>query len=116
MIVAKCNENGNRQLVLLLRIDLSSAEIGMSNRPSIDTKFQFVFGANDMDCLAIVLASIGVDVRDAVLQLMGNCLSVLTQTYPGCAKYGIPNTIVEAGLPEQILSITEISRQDVPRA
>jgi chemotaxis response regulator CheB len=115
MIMAKCSEYRDRLLEILLRIALSSAEGGMSNTQTIDTRFQSDCSENIMKYLAIALTAIGMAVRDVVLQLKRYGLSVWSQAYPGCAVCGMPDVIIEARLPDRISLITEISRQVVPR-
>lgn len=115
MIMAKCNEYGDRLLEFLLRITLGSAEIGMSNKPWIYTGLRSGSNENDMKYLVIFLTVISSAVLGVVLQSERCGLFVLSHAYPCCAVFGVPDEVVETGLPERISFITEMSRRVVSR-
>ena len=79
-------------------------------KPSIDVSFQSISNLYGKKSLAIVLTGMGSDGRAGAAQLKKCGSSVWAQDKESCVVYGMPHAVVEAGLVDRILPITEIAR------
>lgn len=79
-------------------------------KPSVDVSFNSVSSIYGRNALAIVLTGMGADGREGAAQLKKGGSSVWAQDEQSCVVYGMPQAVVEAGLADRILPITEIAR------
>jgi len=80
-------------------------------KPCVDVSFQSISSVYGKSSLAIVLTGMGYDGRAGAAQLKKSGSSIWAQDEQSCVVYGMPHAVVEAGLVDRILPITEIARQ-----
>lgn len=80
-------------------------------RPSADILFKSVAQQYEKSrILAIVLTGMGSDGMEGVAELKKKCCCYcITQSEESCVVYGMPRSVVEAGLGDEILNIGEIA-------
>jgi two-component system chemotaxis response regulator CheB len=99
-------ENNGGKKILRVR----SSSLGEQYRPSVDVSFQSVNMAYGKNCLAIILTGMGKDGREGAAHLKKRGSSIWVQDERSCVVYGMPQAVVDAGLADRILPITEIAR------
>jgi two-component system chemotaxis response regulator CheB len=107
---------GGKQMVIEERAGKRVVRIRNSNaneqyKPSVDVSFQSVSNVYGKSCLAIILTGMGADGREGASYLKKSGSTVWAQDEHSCVVYGMPHAIVEAGLADRVLPITEIARQ-----
>ena len=70
-------------------------------RPSVDTLFQSAADAYGSRVLGIVMTSMGADGREGAAWIKAKGGTVLTESEASCVVYGMPRSIVEAGLSDE---------------
>jgi two-component system chemotaxis response regulator CheB len=70
-------------------------------RPSVDTLFQSAADAYGARVLGIVMTGMGSDGRDGAAWIKAKGGMVLTESEASCVVYGMPRSIVEAGLSDE---------------
>lgn len=82
-------------------------------RPSADILFSSVanmFGNKNI--LAVILTGMGSDGKNGILELKQKCnCYCITQSEKTCVVYGMPKSICESGLSDEIIDIGNISRR-----
>ena len=81
-----------------VRARLSIEPAGTPHRPSVDVLFKSaaeIFGAR---ALAVVMTGMGNDGRDGAAWVKAQGGTVLTEAEASCVVYGMPRSVVEAGL------------------
>lgn len=79
-------------------------------RPSVDATFISVAECYGKHSLSIVLTGMGADGRQGAAMLKRCGSPVWAQDEQSCVVYGMPQAVVQAGLADRILSVTEIAR------
>ena len=107
---------GGKQMLIEEHAGAKVLRIRSSNpneqyKPSVDVSFRSVANAFGKSCLAIILTGMGADGREGASILKKDGSAVWAQDEHSCVVYGMPHAIVEAGLADRILPITEIARQ-----
>lgn len=95
------------------RIRLEKSEPVCGVRPSADVLFASAASAYEkMNVLAVVLTGMGKDGTDGVAALKEktNCRCI-TQGEGSCVVYGMPRSICESGLSDEVFDIEEIAEQ-----
>ena len=70
-------------------------------RPSVDTLFQSAADAYGSRVLGIVMTGMGADGREGAAWIKAKGGTVLTESEASCVVYGMPRSIVEAGLSDE---------------
>lgn len=91
-----------------LTIVVSEGEAGLNYRPSVDVTFRSVAAALPGRSLAIILTGMGADGREGARALKAGGSEIWAQNEATCVVYGMPASIVEAGLADRILSLSEV--------
>jgi len=78
-------------------------------RPSVDITFTHAARAFPGQVLAVVLTGMGADGREGARILKQGNSTVWAQNEATCVVYGMPMAIIEAGLADQILALSEIA-------
>lgn len=89
-----------------IRVEEATAE--QIYKPSVDVAFGSaaqVFGAS---VLAVVLTGMGADGREGARALVADGATVWAQDEESCVIYGMPKAVVDAGLSERVVSLTEL--------
>jgi two-component system chemotaxis response regulator CheB len=82
----------------VVRVHLDARPLDTAHRPSVDVMFQSaaeVFGAR---VLGAVLTGMGSDGREGSAWIKARGGQVVTESEPSCVVYGMPRSVVEAGL------------------
>ena len=91
-----------------LRIEISDGEPSLNYRPSVDITFNSVARVLPGRSLAIVLTGMGADGREGARTMKAGGAAVWAQDEASCVVYGMPASIVEAGLADRILPLSEV--------
>jgi len=107
---------GGRQLVLEEKADGPLVKIRDSNeneqyKPSVDITYKSVSEIYGKEVLAIVLTGMGSDGRDGAALLKSKGSEVWAQDEHSCIVFGMPHAVIDAGLADRVLPITEIAHQ-----
>jgi two-component system chemotaxis response regulator CheB len=90
----------------ILRVrDSSDAE---HYKPSVDTSLDSLVSVYPGEVLAIILTGMGADGREGVRRLKQSGAQVWAQDEASCVVYGMPMAVVEAGLADQVLPLSQI--------
>jgi len=107
---------GGRQLVLEDKAGRPSVKIRDSNeneqyKPSVDITYKSVSEIYGKDALAIILTGMGSDGRDGAALLKRSGSAIWAQDEHSCIVFGMPHAVIDAGLADRVLPITEIAHQ-----
>lgn len=90
------------------RIKITDSEPGTIYKPSVDICFQSAAGVLRGQVLAVVLTGMGADGREGTRTLKGLGAQVWAQDAASSVVYGMPAAVAEAGLADDILTLTEV--------
>ena len=104
---------GGRQLLVeqrngLVRARVIDGDPAMHYRPSVDITFASVAKAYAGKALAVVLTGMGADGREGARLLKQGGATVWAQDEQSCVIYGMPAAVVEAGLADRVLALSDI--------
>ncbi|MHB8346435.1 MAG: protein-glutamate methylesterase/protein-glutamine glutaminase [Acidiferrobacterales bacterium] len=104
---------GGRQLLLETRregavVRVHDSESSQHYHPSLDVTFSSAASAFPGKVLAVVLTGMGADGREGARALKGSGSTVWAQDEASCAIYGMPMAVAEAGLADQVISLSDI--------
>jgi two-component system chemotaxis response regulator CheB len=88
-----------------VRVHLDARPLDTAHRPSVDVMFQSaaeIFGAR---VLGAVLTGMGSDGREGSAWIKARGGQVVTESEPSCVVYGMPRSVVEAGLSDTSASL-----------
>jgi two-component system chemotaxis response regulator CheB len=80
-------------------------------RPSVDISLKSVSNIYGSSALAVILTGMGADGREGSSALKKGGSSVWAQDKQTCIVYGMPQAVVDAGLADRVLPISEIAQQ-----
>jgi len=85
------------------------------HRPAVDVLFQSAAEVYNDRVLGVVLTGMGSDGRDgaAWIKARGGC--ILTESEETCVVYGMPRSVVEAGLSDAVIPLPRIARAIMER-
>ena len=81
---------------VLARLDLRPLD--MPHRPSVDVMFQSAADVYGARTLGVVMTGMGSDGRDGAAWIKARGGQILTEAEQSCVVYGMPRSVVEAGL------------------
>jgi len=104
---------GGKQMVLDQRagrttVRITESEPGQNYKPSVDVTFTSVARIFPGQALAVVLTGMGADGREGARLMKQGGSSVWAQDEASCVVYGMPAAIVDAGLADAVLPLSEI--------
>jgi two-component system chemotaxis response regulator CheB len=104
---------GGKQMVLEQRagrtlVRITESAPGQNYKPSVDVTFNSVARIFPGQVLAVVLTGMGADGREGARLLKQGGSNVWAQDEASCVVYGMPAAIVEAGLADAVLPLSEI--------
>ena len=104
---------GGKQMVLDQRagrttVRITESDPGQNYKPSVDVTFSSVARIFPGQTLAVVLTGMGADGREGARLLKQGGSSVWAQDEASCVVYGMPAAIVDAGLADAVLPLSEI--------
>ena len=91
---------------LVLQVTARPAET--LHRPSVDVTFRSFAETAGGETLAVVLTGMGSDGTEGVRALKGKGAHAIAQDAPSCVVYGMPRSVVEAGLADRVLPLEKI--------
>jgi two-component system chemotaxis response regulator CheB len=87
-------------------IHLSSTPLEKPHRPSVDVLFRSAADTFKSRILAIVMTGMGDDGKEVAAWVKAQGGKVLTEAEESCVIYGMPRSVVEAGLSDLAVSLT----------
>ena len=104
---------GGKQMLLEHRggrvvVRIGESEPGQNYKPSVDVTFTSVAKLFAGQTLAVVLTGMGADGREGARLLKQGGSSVWAQDEASCVVYGMPAAIVDAGLADAVLPLSDI--------
>ncbi len=91
---------------LVLHVTARPAET--LHRPSVDVTFRSLAETAGGETLAVVLTGMGSDGTEGVRALKDKGAHAIAQDAPTCVVYGMPRSVVEAGLADRVLPLERI--------
>ena len=79
------------------------------HRPSVDVMTQSVAEADGGKSLGVILTGMGHDGLEGMTQMKRKGATILAQDEASCVVYGMPRSVVEAGLADKVLPLDEIA-------
>jgi two-component system chemotaxis response regulator CheB len=112
---------GGKQMELEKRgakwvVRIKEALPGENYKPCVDTTFCSAAKFDPKKTLAIIMTGMGSDGAEACKLLKMNGATVWVQNEKTCVVYGMPASVVEAGVADSVLSIDEIGENLARRA
>lgn len=84
---------------------------GQTYKPSVDITFSSISAAYPGHVLGVILTGMGADGREGARLLKSVGSAVWVQDEQSCVVYGMPMAVAEAGLADQVMSLTDIGTQ-----
>jgi two-component system, chemotaxis family, protein-glutamate methylesterase/glutaminase len=85
------------------------------HRPSIDVLFQSAADVYGERVLGVVMTGMGVDGREGAAWIKARGGAVLTESEETCVVYGMPRSVVEAGLSDEAIPLDRLAATIVER-
>jgi two-component system, chemotaxis family, protein-glutamate methylesterase/glutaminase len=98
-----------------VRIRLDVSPLDTPHRPSVDVLFQSAADAYGDRVLALVMTGMGDDGRQGAAWIKARGGHVLTEAEETCVVYGMPRSIVEAGLSDASVPLDRLTEAIVER-
>ncbi len=89
--------------------------LDMPHRPSVDVLFHSAADVFDSRVLGVVMTGMGSDGRDGAAWIKARGGSILTEAEETCVVYGMPRSVVEAGLSDRVFPIDDMARAIMER-
>ena len=84
-------------------------------RPSVDALFHSAAEVYGSRVLGIVMTGMGSDGREGAAWIKAKGGSILTETEASCVVYGMPRSVVEAGLSDESVPLERIAQAIMER-
>lgn len=97
--------NGSGEVVTRLGV----RPLDTPHRPSVDVLFQSAAGVFGDRVLAVVMTGMGADGRDGAAWIKARGGTVLTEAEDTCVVYGMPRSVVEAGLSDEAVPLHQLT-------
>jgi two-component system, chemotaxis family, protein-glutamate methylesterase/glutaminase len=85
------------------------------HRPSVDVLFQSAAEVYDSRVLGVIMTGMGADGRDGAAWIKARGGGIITEAEESCVVYGMPRSVVEAGLSDRVSPIETIARAIMER-
>ena len=92
-------------------ITLHEGPLENNCRPAVDVLFRSVARIYRRDALAVILTGMGQDGLIGCQHIKEAGGTVIAQERPGCAVWGMPGAVVDAGLASSVLSLEGIAKE-----
>jgi two-component system chemotaxis response regulator CheB len=103
----------NTEGAVVTRLDVTPLDT--PHRPSIDVLFQSAAEVYGDRVLGIVMTGMGVDGRDGAAWIKARGGAVLTESEETCVVYGMPRSVVEAGLSDDVVPLDRLAASILER-
>ena len=98
-----------------VRTHLDVRPLDTPHRPSVDVLFHSAADVYGGRVLAVVMTGMGADGREGSAWIKAKGGEVITEAEESCVVYGMPRSIVEAGLSDQSVSLADIPQAIMDR-
>jgi two-component system, chemotaxis family, protein-glutamate methylesterase/glutaminase len=85
------------------------------HRPSVDVLFQSAAEVYDGRVLGVVMTGMGADGREGAAWIKARGGRMLTEAEETCVVYGMPRSVVEAGLSDGVFPLDEMAEAIMER-
>lgn len=92
-----------------VRAELSMAPLDKIHRPSVDVLFRSAAEVFHDRVLGVVMTGMGDDGKEGAAWIKAQGGTVLTEAESSCVIYGMPRSVVEAGLSDAAVSLSEMT-------
>ncbi|MBK1674026.1 chemotaxis response regulator protein-glutamate methylesterase [Ectothiorhodospira shaposhnikovii] len=92
------------------RIRITESAPEQHYRPSVDVTFNSAAAAFRGDALAIIMTGMGADGREGARLLKSRGSKIWAQDEESCVVYGMPAAVVDAGLADRVLPLSQIGK------
>lgn len=89
----------------VVRVHLESRPFDVLHRPSVDVMFQSAADVYGDRVLGVVMTGMGSDGKQGAAWIKSRGGKIFTEAESSCVVYGMPRSIVEAGLSDQVISL-----------
>jgi two-component system, chemotaxis family, protein-glutamate methylesterase/glutaminase len=86
-------------------VHLDMRPLDMAHRPSVDVLFQSAAETFGARVLGVVMTGMGSDGREGSAWIKARGGQIVTESEPSCVVYGMPRSVVEAGLSDTTASL-----------
>jgi two-component system, chemotaxis family, protein-glutamate methylesterase/glutaminase len=93
----------------IVRTHLDVRPLDTAYRPSVDTLFQSAADVYGPRVLGVVMTGMGSDGREGSAWIKAKGGAILTEAESSCVVYGMPRSIVEAGLSDGVVDLDAIA-------
>ncbi len=104
LILSKSNQN---QMIL----EITNTPPVNSCRPSVDVLFESVSKYYKNNVLSVIMTGMGADGTEGVRVLKSSGCYSITQSEESCVVYGMPRAVIEAGLSDEIVKLSDLSKR-----
>ena len=94
---------------------LSVQPIEKAHRPSVDVLFESAATAYRSKVLGVVMTGMGDDGKQGAAWIKSQGGSILTESENSCVIYGMPRSVVEAGLSDAQIGLDDLAQQIIKR-
>ena len=94
----------------LVRTALSLRPIEVAHRPSVDVLFQSAAKAFGGRVLGVVMTGMGSDGREGAAWIKARGGAIYTESEQSCIVYGMPSSVVEAGLSDRQVPLDQMAQ------
>jgi two-component system chemotaxis response regulator CheB len=98
-----------------IRTRLEVSPLDTPHRPSVDVLFQSAAEVYGERVLALVMTGMGDDGRQGAAWIKARGGTVLTEAQETCVVYGMPRSVVEAGLSDASIPLDRLTEAIVER-
>jgi two-component system chemotaxis response regulator CheB len=88
---------------------LDMRPLDMPHRPSVDVLFQSAADLYGARVLGVVMTGMGADGREGAAWIKAKGGRILTESEDSCVVYGMPRSVVEAGLSDRSVPLEEMA-------
>ena len=99
----------------LVRTHLDIRPLDTPHRPSVDALFQSAAEVYGERVLGVVMTGMGSDGRDGTAWIKARGGGILTEAEESCVVYGMPRSVVEAGLSDAAVPLERIAQAIMER-
>ncbi len=98
-----------------VRAHLNVRPLNTPHRPSVDVMFQSAAEVYDSRVLGVVMTGMGSDGKEGAAWIKARGGGILTESEESCVVYGMPRSVVEAGLSDRVFPIEGLARAIMER-
>ena len=91
-------------------IHLDQSPLDPLHRPSVDVMFESVANVYDKRVLGVVMTGMGSDGKQGAAWIKARGGTIITEHESSCIVYGMPRSVVEAGLSDQAIPLDKMSQ------